>query len=143
MNDTCVPTRDAPSRTARKLAVLEAVGDVDGWLLAEDVFKLYDLASYILTRAPYEAAGPILEIGTFHGRSAIASAMALRDAGNPAPLVSLDVDPEALAAAGENARRKGVSGRITLVRGSAAAFFRATTGFVPAVSLKTSEKLGP
>ena len=125
MNDTCVPTRDARSRTARKLAVLDAVGDVDGWLLAEDVFKLYDLA--------YEAAGPILEIGTFHGRSAIAMAMALRDAGNPAPLVSLDVDPEALAAAGENARRKGVSGRITLVRGSAAAFFRATTGFVPAV----------
>ena len=92
MNDTRVPTRDAPSRTARKLAVLEAVGDVDGWLLADDVFKLYDLA--------YEAAGPILEIGTFHGRSAIAMAMALRDAGNPAPLVSLDVDPEALAAAG-------------------------------------------
>ena len=56
MNDTCVPTRDAPSRTARKLAVLEAVGDVDGWLLPEDVFKLYDLA--------YEAAGPIREIGT-------------------------------------------------------------------------------
>ena len=125
MNDTRVPTRDAPSRTARKLAVLEAIGDVDGWLLADDVFKLYDLA--------YEAAGPILEIGTFHGRSAIAMAMALRDAGNPVPLVSLDVDPEALATAGENARRKGVSGRITLVRGSAAAFFRATAGFVPAV----------
>jgi Methyltransferase domain len=125
MNDTRVPTRDAPSRTARKLAVLEAIGDVDGWLLADDVFKLYDLA--------YEAAGPILEIGTFHGRSAIAMAMALRDAGNPVPLVSLDVDPEALARAGENARRKGVSGRITLVRGSAAAFFRATAGFMPAV----------
>ena len=125
MNDTRVPTRDAPSRTARKLAVLEAIGDVDGWLLADDVFKLYDLA--------YEAAGPILEIGTFHGRSAIAMAMALRDAGNPAPLVSLDVDPVALATAGENARRKGVSGRITLVRGSAAAIFRATAGFVPAV----------
>lgn len=125
MNDTCVMPHDAVRQAAGKLAALQAVGDIDGWLLPDDVFKLYDLA--------YEAVGPILEIGTFHGRSTVAMALALRDAGNPVPLVSLDVDPEALAAAGENARRKGVAGRITLVRGTAEAFFRATSGFVPAV----------
>jgi SAM-dependent methyltransferase len=96
-----------------------------GWLLAEDVFKLYELA--------YGAAGPILEIGTFHGRSTIAMALALRDAGIRVPLVSLDVDPSALAVAAANARRKGVGDLITLVRGSAAALFRVTSGFVPTV----------
>jgi hypothetical protein len=125
MNDTRVFGMDAGSTPARKQAVLDAVSDVDGWLLPEDVFKLYDLA--------HDAAGPILEIGTYHGRSAIAMALALRDAGNPAPLVSVDVDPVAQAAAAENARRKGVSARITLVRGSVAAFFRTVDGFVPAV----------
>jgi predicted O-methyltransferase YrrM len=120
-----VPSSHPRSESPQKLAALQAVSDVDGWLLPEDVFKLYDLAS--------AAAGPILEIGTYHGRSTIVMALALKDAGNPVPLVSLDVDPEALHAAGENARRKGVAGRITLVRGTAAAFFRATTGFVPAV----------
>ena len=123
--DTPVPSSHPHSESPQKLAALQAVSDVDGWLLPEDVFKLYDLA--------YAAAGPILEIGTYHGRSTIVMALALKDAGNPVPLVSLDVDPEALHAAGENARRKGVAGRITLVRGTAAAFFRATTGFVPAV----------
>jgi predicted O-methyltransferase YrrM len=116
---------DAGSLPAQKLAALEAVSDIDGWLLPEDVFKLYELA--------HEARGPILEIGTFHGRSAVVMALALRDAGNPAPLVSLDVDPEALAVAGEHARRKGVGDRIMLVRGTASAFFRAVSGFVPAL----------
>jgi MMP 1-O-methyltransferase len=125
VNDTPVPSHDPGSQSPEKLAALQAVSDVDGWLLPEDIFKLYDLA--------YAAAGPILEIGTYHGRSTIVMALALKDAGNPVPLVSLDVDPEALSAAAENARRKGVAGRIALVRGTATAFFRATTGFVPAV----------
>jgi MMP 1-O-methyltransferase len=125
VNDTPVPSHDPGSQSPEKLAALQAVSDVDGWLLPEDMFKLYDLA--------YAAAGPILEIGTYHGRSTIVMALALKDAGNPVPLVSLDVDPEALSAAAENARRKGVAGRIALVRGTATAFFRATTGFVPAV----------
>jgi len=120
-----VPSAHAASLEARKRAALDAVGDIDGWLVPEDVFKLYELA--------HAAAGPILEIGTYHGRSTVAMALALEDAGNPAPLVSLDVDPGALAVAGENARRKGVGGRITFVRGSVAAFFRAASGFVPAV----------
>ncbi|HEX3318734.1 MAG TPA: class I SAM-dependent methyltransferase [Solirubrobacteraceae bacterium] len=113
------------SSAQRRQDAHEAIADVDGWLLPGDVDKLYELA--------FSVAGPILEIGTFHGRSAIVMARALRDAGNPAPLVSLDVDPEALGVAGENLRRKGVAGQVTLVRGTLAAFFRAVSGFVPAL----------
>jgi hypothetical protein len=115
----------AVAATHPRQAAHDAVADIDGWLLPGDIDKLYELA--------FVAAGPILEIGTYHGRSAIVMALALRDAGNPAPLVSLDVDLEALEVAGENLRRKGVAAPVTLVRGSVAAFFRATAGFVPAV----------
>lgn len=108
----------APQREARS-----AVSEIPGWLRPEDALKLYELAFY--------TPGPILEIGSYQGKSSVLMALALRDAGNPAPLYSLDVDPVAQRAAAEAAARHGVADRITYVRGSAAALFAAMPGLRP------------
>lgn len=103
----------------------ESVAAVPGWLRPEDVLKLYELA--------YHATGPILEIGTYRGKSGALMAMALRDAGRPHLLVSVDVDPTAAPAAAAAASVRGVRERIVFVRGSAEALFAANPGFRPSL----------
>lgn len=78
----------------------DAVAGIPGWLRPEDALKLYELA--------YHASGPILEIGTYRGKSGTLMAMALRDAGRPQLVVSVDVDPAAAPAAAAAADRKSV-----------------------------------
>jgi hypothetical protein len=104
---------------------LSAVGAVPGWLADEDVFKLYELA--------YFADGPVLEIGTYAGKSAITMALAVRDAGRPGPIVSLDVDAEILGTAATTATACGVGERLVLVRGTAESFLDAAPGFAPSL----------
>jgi MMP 1-O-methyltransferase len=106
----------------------EAVGSVEalpGWLLDGDALKLYELA--------HAAQGPILEIGTYRGKSAILMATALRDAGSDVPLVSLDVDREGLEAARSQAEARGLAGRIAFARGTAEALFRTRPDFTPSL----------
>lgn len=104
----------------------EAVAEIEalpGWLLDDDALKLYELA--------HAALGPILEIGTYRGKSTILMAIALRDAGRPGPIVSLDVDGEGLEAARAEAAERGLADRIALVRGTAEALMRSRPEFAP------------
>lgn len=106
-------------------AAIAAVRDVPGWLRPEDMLKIYELG--------YFADGPILEIGAYRGRSSVLTALALRDAGNDAPLFAIDVDPDALRAAGAHAAAQGVADRVVYVRGTSRAFFRAMPRYRPAL----------
>ena len=108
--------RDAAARVAA----------VPGWLRPEDALKLYELA--------YLTAGPILDVGTFHGKSAILMAGARSDAGTDATVVSLDVDATCLHAARGHARALGVADAIVLIRGTLAAVARAYPQLRPALT---------
>jgi predicted O-methyltransferase YrrM len=103
----------------------ELVADVDGWLREEDALKLYELAFW--------AAGPILEVGTYRGKSGVLMATAARDAGSSAVVLSLDTDSEAQAKAAAAARSHGVQDRLWPVLCSAAAFFAVNPGFAPSL----------
>ena len=54
---------------------------IDGWLRREGALKLYELA--------YFAAGPILEIGSYHGLSKSILARAVADSGAEAKTVTV------------------------------------------------------
>ena len=95
-----------------------------GWLRVENCLKLYELA--------YHAAGRILEIGTFHGKSTTIIAKALACARRNTLFASLDVNPEALEAASRTLTSRGLGDHVLLIRGTAHAFARATSGFEPA-----------
>jgi predicted O-methyltransferase YrrM len=116
---------DAGDLGERHLAAEEAVRRVPGWLRSEDALKLYELAYFV--------DGPILEIGSYHGKSAIVMATAARDSGRRAKVYSLDVDGSALRAARKAAADHGVADRVTFVRGTARAFFRAWRAFEPSL----------
>jgi predicted O-methyltransferase YrrM len=108
---------------AQRRAV-ESVEPLPGWLLDDDARKLYELA--------HDAEAPGLEIGTYRGKSAILMATALRDAGRPGPIVSLDVDRDGLDAAHAEASARGLADRIAFVHGTAEALFRSRPDLVPA-----------
>jgi predicted O-methyltransferase YrrM len=110
----------------RHLGAEARVAAVPGWLRPEDALKLYELA--------FLTTGPILEIGTFQGKSAILMAGALQDAGSDATLYSLDVDQTCLQAARAYAVVHGVADRIVFVRGTARAFVRAYPQLRPSLT---------
>lgn len=105
--------------------IADAAWDVPGWLSREDAMKLYELA--------YFAAGPILEIGTFCGKSAITMALALDDAERPGPVVSVDNDPRAVILAHEYIRAHGVADLVILVCQSVSRFLAAIPTFRPSL----------
>lgn len=100
-----------------------AVRGLPGWLLDDDALKLYELA--------YFSPGPVLEIGTYQGKSAILMARALRDAAKEQPIVSLDVGADPLRVAMSLARERGLADRLALARGTAEGLFRAFPGMRP------------
>jgi predicted O-methyltransferase YrrM len=108
---------------ARRRAV-ESVEALPGWLLEGDAAALYDLA--------HGARGPILEVGTYRGKSTVLMATALRDAGLDGPVVSLDVDAAGLREAAAELSRGDLADRVVLVRGTAQALLRVQRGFTPA-----------
>ena len=112
-----------PDLGPRQREAVDSIRELDGWLLDGDAMKLYELA--------YFASGPILEIGTYRGKSAVLMAQALRDGGRAGPVVSLDVDREGLDAAASEAAARGLGDRLVLARGTAEALFRRTPGFAP------------
>jgi len=122
-----VPSYDwgAPTLGDRHERIWEAVWHIPGWLEVEDALKLYELA--------YFAAGPILEIGTYCGRSAVVSATALADRGNGGALVSLDIDSLALSLAQRSARAHSVDEYIVFACTSADKFLRTFPAFAPSV----------
>ena len=99
------------------------VRDVPGWMRPEDALKLYELAHF--------APGPILEIGAYHGKSAIVLALGARAGRTGATVLSVDVDAHALRAARAQVGRHGVGGSVVFFRGSARALARAARGIRP------------
>jgi Methyltransferase domain len=91
-----------------------------------DADKLFELAS--------AADGPILEIGTYHGKSAVLMALAVRDAGHDSTICTLEVDTAAIRAAKKQAERHGVADGIVFIRATASAFARACGWFRPALT---------
>jgi predicted O-methyltransferase YrrM len=108
------------------MSALSRVSDIPGWMQPEDADKLYELAA--------SSRGPILEVGTYHGKSAVLMAQAMIDHGNHGPLFSLEVDKRSLMAAVEQARRHGVEARIVFLRATLAAFARAYPWLRPALT---------
>jgi predicted O-methyltransferase YrrM len=103
----------------------DTVRDIPGWLRDEDVLKLYELAS--LTH------GPILEIGSYQGKSSVVLATALERRGRPGRMISVDIDPEALASARARIRDQGLAARVSFVQGTSRALTRAVPGLRPSL----------
>jgi predicted O-methyltransferase YrrM len=110
----------------RPMSALDRVDSIPGWLRPEDADKLDELAR--------SASGPILEIGTYHGKSAILMALALRDAKRDTLLYTLDVNRKAIEAAAGEAWHRGVADRIVFVRGALEAFRSAYPHVRPALT---------
>jgi MMP 1-O-methyltransferase len=105
--------------------IADAVWDVPGWLSQEDAMKLYELAFF--------AAGAILEIGTYCGKSAITMATAILDAGRRGPVVTVDTDPGAVMLAHRYAQAHGVQHEVVFVCQSVGRFLAATPAFCPSL----------
>jgi hypothetical protein len=114
------------SGTVAVVDPISLVDSIPGWMQAGDAAKLYEAA--------YCANGPILEVGTYQGKSAVLMARALKDAGRPGPVYTLDVDKALIAKAERHARDHGVEGLIVFVRGTVAAFARAQPLLRPALT---------
>jgi Methyltransferase domain len=107
------------------MGIGETIADIPGMLWPADEEKLYELAS--------TTEGPILEIGTYRGRSTTIMALGAR-AGSGAVVISVDVDPAAQRAAAAALVSHGVAEGVLLVRGSCAAAVRRLRGLRPALT---------
>lgn len=105
---------------------IDRVATIPGWMRPEDADKLYELAA--TTR------GPILEIGTYHGRSAVLMALARADAGIDGHIYTIDVERASIAAAQTQARAHGVAETIVFIRGTSAAFVAAYPTLRPSLT---------
>ncbi len=102
----------------------KGVAGIPGQLRPEDEDELYRLAR--------ETAGPILEIGTLHGRSTAILALGAQE-GRGAWVVSVDIDPRAQTAARGALLEHGVADRVLLIRGSLKGALRRLAGLRPAL----------
>jgi hypothetical protein len=105
---------------------ISRVASIPGWMEPGDADKLYELA--------HHAHGSILEIGTYHGKSAVLMALAIKDAGTDTLIYSLDVDKAVMRAAAAQAAAHSVADIIVFVRGTADAFARAYPRLRPAAT---------
>jgi len=111
---------------------ISRVESIPGWMRPEDADKLYELAS--------TTPGPILEIGTFHGQSAVLMALALQDAGSDTGVYTIEVDTDAIQAAQAEASAHGVGERIVFVRGTSEAFAHAYPWLRPAMTFLDGDR---
>jgi SAM-dependent methyltransferase len=77
---------------------------IDGWLLPADALKLYELA--------YFCGGDVLELGTYSGLSTSVIAQASHDAGVDSAIVTIDLDPGAIARSRANLQGRPGAERI-------------------------------
>jgi MMP 1-O-methyltransferase len=102
----------------------EAVWHIPGWLEPEDALKLYELAWF--------ARGPVLEIGTYCGRSAVIMAIAVADRGGGIPVISLDTDPAVIPFARRAAQAHGLLDHVLFACTTVDTFLSAIPSFSPA-----------
>jgi predicted O-methyltransferase YrrM len=105
---------------------LALVDSIPGWLLPEDAEKLYELAR--------STSGPILEVGTYHGKTAVLMASAMRDAECREHLYTVDVDRVAIKAAAAHAKAHDLADIIVFICGTLRAFARAYPHVRPALA---------
>lgn len=89
---------------------------IEGWLRREDALKLYELAFF--------AQGPILELGSYQGLSTSIISRANLDSPRPKEIVSVEIDPSALAKAKANLESRQLLQHVRFVPQNAAAFCR-------------------
>jgi|PersoiStandDraft_1058852.scaffolds.fasta_scaffold44275_1 predicted O-methyltransferase YrrM len=89
---------------------------IDGWLRREDALKIYELAFF--------ARGPVLELGSYQGLSTSIISRANLDGKTPKEIVSVELDPAALAKAKTNLESRGLLPHVRQVQQEAAAFCR-------------------
>ena len=109
-----------------RVQALSRVESIPGWLRPEDASKIYEVAA--------RTTGPILEIGTYHGKSAVLMALALKDAGTDTLIYTVEVDRTAINAARAQAASHAVAEQIVFVRGTLDAFARAYPWIRPAMT---------
>jgi hypothetical protein len=80
-------------------------GKIKGSLREADALKIYELA--------YFTSGPVLEVGTYHGLSASIIATALRNAGSPHRLTTVDLHKGLSDLAARNLTAAGLSELVT------------------------------
>lgn len=108
---------------ARHRDIYAAVQDIPGFLTEEDALKLYELAFF--------SEGPILEIGTWCGKSLAVLASAVRDSGRTTHIISVDINERKLRQAQEELARRELTANITLIHGSVGALLRVTHDLRP------------
>ncbi|HSO98898.1 MAG TPA: class I SAM-dependent methyltransferase [Solirubrobacteraceae bacterium] len=86
-------------------------------------------------------AGPILELGTYQGKSTTLLALGAGEAGRESRIFSLDVNPVSLQAARSHAVKFGVADRIVFFL--ATAFARACPAFRPALTFLDADHSQP
>jgi MMP 1-O-methyltransferase len=101
--------------------IADAVWHIPGWLEPEDALKLYELGWF--------SDGPILEIGTYCGRSTIIMATAITDRGADGHVISLDNDPALAPLARRSVEVHAVQDHVLLVCASARVFLSALPEF--------------
>jgi predicted O-methyltransferase YrrM len=105
LRDRGVRRRAERLRTADTLVDLRNAlrfrGVTPGWLMHADALKLYEMA--------YHAAGPILELGCYHGLSTSIMAHAVRDASHATRIYSVDLDPVCIASTLRTLRRRNLA----------------------------------
>jgi predicted O-methyltransferase YrrM len=109
-----------------RVEAISRIASIPGFLVPGDAEKLYEIA--------HAAQGPILEIGTYHGKSTVLMALAIKDAGAVNVVYTLEVDKAFIRAAEAQAIAHGVADSIVFVRGTLHAFARAYPGLRPAVA---------
>jgi predicted O-methyltransferase YrrM len=107
----------------RHARIADAVWHIPGWLDPEDALKLYELAFF--------SDGPILEIGTYCGRSAVVLGTAVVDGARGARVVSLDTDPTCMVQARRAAERHQVAEHVTFVCADIGSFLALVPSFSP------------
>lgn len=110
--------RDEPYASAAHAALAAAPMEgwlidlgIEGWLRKDDALKLYELA--------FRSVGDILEIGCAHGLSTSIMAGALRDAGRPGRILSVDLHEGRMADARRTVAERGVAERVEFRLGDA------------------------
>lgn len=111
-------TSAGPDRLSIRIKDRPFIGKyIAGWLQVADGLKLYEMA--------YLAPGDILELGSYHGLSTFIMASAVRASRQRKCIMTVDLDPECVAATAETLRSAGLAAYATTYTTDATSAVRA------------------